>query len=149
MSVIQKNNQKNAGNNPSKEQRILVWKPNHSVPYVIHIPGREEREDLPFVCIWPKVIRHIKVNMKIDLLYYFLDREHICEVKLIQRGESTIVFDKDKHFSSIGHNGKDPITLSAITDEEFETVKRYYEKCGWKKLQTKEDLVRNYLDCLD
>ena len=148
MSLFRKT-QTNEDTNSSNKQMIPIWTPDRSLPYVIHIPGREEKEDLPFVCIWPKVIRYKKADMTRDVLYYYLNREHICEIKLIQKSETTIVFDEDGHFRALGHNGNDPITISVVTEEEFNVIMLHYEKKGWQKLQTKEDLVNNYIDLLD
>ena len=60
--------QNNAANDNSKEQVIPIWVPDRSLPYVLHIPGKEEQERLPFVCIWPKVIRYTEANMRRDIL---------------------------------------------------------------------------------
>jgi len=114
---------------------------------VIHFPEYNHR---PFVCIWPEIIRVSDADGNCDYLCYYLNREHYCKVELIRKSESEIVFeDKDGHFCALGKAGDDPITLSVITEEEFKIVKQYYEQQGWQKLQTKEDLVKNHIDCID
>lgn len=143
-------NQKNEENNPANRQVIPIWKPDRSLPYVIHIPGYRRKDGLPFVCIRPEVTRYVETDMTYDMLTYVLNRDHGCKIKLIQKSESAIVFDDlDRHFSALGHVDNGPIIISVITEEEFEIEKRYYEKQGWEKLQTKGDLVREYIECLD
>ena len=129
------------------------WLPDQSLPYVIHYPGRDNEEEARNrrVCIWPRA-RHISnSNQDYDLLEYTLNRTHFCEGRILEKSTSSIRFaDNTGHFGILfGHHGPVTVTIAVMTDDEFETVKRIYEDKHWPTLQTKGDLVKNFIECLD
>lgn len=120
-----------------------VWKPDWSLPYVIHIPEQKQR-GLPFVCIWPQVKPCPGSDPAARWLSYYLNREHLCQGVIVEKSPAYLLFrDEDGHF------GNQTVELAVITDEEFEAVRACYEKNRWPQLRTKEDLTQNFIDCLD
>lgn len=141
------------GWHPSQDDQS-DWLPDQSLPYVIHHPGRDKEKEArnPFVCIWPRV-RHISnPNREYDELEYVLNRKHFCVGRILERSKSSILFeDVNGHFGAVfGHlNYVAAVNIDVMTDDEFEAIKRIYENNHWPKLQTKEDVVKNYIECLD
>ena len=97
---------------------------------------------IPFVCIWPSIVREISPYNECCLLSYTLNREHFCKGRILDQSESRVVFEAMDLFLN------DTITIDVITDEEFEIIKKVYEGYGWSSLQTKEDLVKNDINSL-
>ena len=122
------------------------WLPDQSLPYVIHHPGRDPKDEVrnPLVCIWPRV-RHVTTpNQEYDVLEYMLNREHGCVGRILRKSETSIVFeDIDGHFDHVA------VTIAVMTDDEFEVIKGIYEENRWPELQTKEDLVKIYIEGID
>ena len=140
------------GRNHSQDEQ-LDWFPDQSLPYVIHHPGRNKEEETrnPFVCIWPKVEHVSTPNLEFDMLKYVLNREHLCAGRILEKSNSSILFeDIDGHFRNMyGHQDHVTVTIAVMTDDEFKTIKRIYKDNRWPNLQTKEELVSNFIECLD
>ena len=137
----------------SSQEDQLIWLPDRSFPYVIHHVGGDKEAETrnPFVCIWPSV-KHVSTpNQEYDELKYVLNREHVCVGRILEKSNSSILFeDIDGHFSRVfGRREHVTVTIAAMTDDEFEVIKRIYENNHWAKLETKEDVVKNFIECLD
>lgn len=133
----------------------ILWQPDQSLPYMIHCAGHPLDG---IVLIWPEVLRFVnKQGEERDYFFYMTNREHIFG-GLMKRKKSAFFHhlpEENRTSQAItftqedGYGSHADLVIAPLTEEEFDIIRQLYKRLYHMDLNTREDLVKNYIDCIE